>query len=169
MRKYLVFLPVLLILVGLVGYFVVISLPGDPAMPGDKAPDFELKSMTGENIALSDYKGEPVLLIFWSIYCSDCAEELQVIQEIYEEYGNSLVIIGVNIDNQPEYVAQFVDDFGLTFTILLDSEGGVYYDYNILYTPTRLFIDKDGSIIVRKSLSLDSKEDILLDIDRITG
>lgn len=69
----------------------------EPApIAGHPAPDFELKTLTGETIRLSDYKGKPVILNFWANWCGPCRAEFPELQQVAGENGDDLVIIGVN-------------------------------------------------------------------------
>lgn len=57
----------------------------------DVAPDFQLKNLAGEQVKLSDYRGQKVLLNFWASWCPPCKEEIPYMQKYYEEYGEKLV------------------------------------------------------------------------------
>lgn len=118
------------------------------ALVGQSAPDFALKNMAGETIRLSDFKGKSVLVNFWATWCAPCRAEAPVLQRVAVEYKDKLVIIGVNMttNDTPAQVPAFVEEFGLTFPIVLDETGEVSQAYQVIGLPTSIFIDQDGII-----------------------
>ncbi|MEH7336636.1 redoxin domain-containing protein [Neobacillus drentensis] len=112
---------------------------------GAKAPDFELKTLTGETVKLSNLKGKKVMLNFWATWCPPCKAEMPEMEQFYKEKDKDLVILAVNIDPQLE-VQKFVDENKITFPILLDAEDKVNETYQILSIPTTYFIDSKGII-----------------------
>jgi peroxiredoxin len=115
---------------------------------GCQAPDFKLNSLDGNVTRLSDYRGRPVLLNFWT-YCSACKAELPYIQTVYNKRDSTapdLVVLALNVTQPPEQVAQFVDYYGYTFRFLLDTWATVASDYYVHEIPTTFFIDKNGII-----------------------
>ncbi|MFZ7942279.1 MULTISPECIES: redoxin domain-containing protein [Bacillaceae] len=112
---------------------------------GAKAPDFELKTLTGETVKLSDLKGKKVMLNFWATWCGPCKAEMPEMEQFSKEIGDDTVILAVNIDPQLD-VQSFVDEYKITFPILLDSEDKVNGIYQIMSIPTTYFIDSKGLI-----------------------
>jgi peroxiredoxin len=115
---------------------------------GCLAPDFKLTGLSGLETSLSDYRGRPVLLNFWT-YCSACKEELPYIQTVYDGRETSapdLVVLAVNVTQPPEQVEEFVSYYGYTFDFLLDTWATVASDYYVHEIPTTFFIDKNGII-----------------------
>lgn len=116
-----------------------------------RAPDFELQTLKGETVHLSDYVGKKVFLNFWATWCPPCQEEVPHMQKIYEEYQNQGVeILAVNVTNKDkgkEVVAQFVKEHGLTFDIMLDEEGFVGSKYQVITLPTTYIIDTKGNMV----------------------
>ena len=114
---------------------------------GKLAPDFKLSNLEGQSISLSDFRGKPVLLNFWASWCGPCRYEMPFIQEIYEKWsGKGLVILAVNLQENPSQVKEFVESFGFSFPVLLATNQEVSLAYNIRGIPATFFIDKDGII-----------------------
>src|SRR5512145_3107874 len=93
---------------------------------GFLAPDFELKTPTGETTKLSDLRGQAVLVNLWTTWCPPCRAEMQSIEKLYREYkGQGFTVLAVNMTYQddPSAVVPFVNAQGLTFPILLDETG----------------------------------------------
>ena len=132
------------------------NLPG--LSIGVKAPDFELKTLAGESVKLSDYKGKKIMLNFWATWCPPCKEEMPDMETFYQQTKDEVVILAVNID--PQYnVNQFVTKLGITFPILLDEKDEVNSMYQVLTIPTTYFIDEEG--IIRHKYLTAMTEDIM--------
>lgn len=114
---------------------------------GNMAPDFELNTLAGDTVKLSDFRGEKIMLNFWATWCPPCRAEMPDMQRFYED--TDVVILAVNLTetrNERENVDGFVDEFGLTFPILLDENLDVSTLYRIQPIPTSYLINTDGSI-----------------------
>jgi peroxiredoxin len=73
---------------------------------------------------------------------------MPLLQEIAERYGNDLVVLGINFDEPEALVQSFVDDFGITFPILLDPGGQIGDLYRVYAFPTTIIVDEAGVIQV---------------------
>lgn len=113
---------------------------------GHLAPDFTAQLLDGEEVSLSDYRGMPVVLNFWATWCPPCRAEIPHFQEASEEYAGRVAILGLNDGETAETVTPFVDDFGMTYPVLLSSDGQVSRRYRVLALPTTIFINADGVI-----------------------
>ncbi|MED1471183.1 redoxin domain-containing protein [Bacillus salipaludis] len=112
---------------------------------GAKAPDFELKTLAGDKIKLSDLRGKKVMLNFWATWCPPCKAEMPAMEKFYKQKDKDLVILAVNIDPQLD-VKGFVNKNKITFPILLDTDDQVNETYQILSIPTTYFINTKGII-----------------------
>lgn len=124
------------------------SSAGSASLVGQPAPHFELKNLAGESIRLRDFKGKVVMLNFWATWCAPCRAEAPELQAAAIENKDKLVIIGINltVNDTPAEVPNFVEEFGLTFPIVLDETGEVSKMYQVMGLPTSVFIDKDGIV-----------------------
>lgn len=116
---------------------------------GFTAPDFTLKTPTGEEYTLSELKGNAVLVNLWATWCPPCRAEMPAIQKMYDEYKDQgFIVLGVNMTYQddPFAVTPFVEEYGLTFPILLDETGEVGAAYQIRSLPSSYFINRLGVI-----------------------
>ncbi len=110
------------------------------------APDFELENLTGEITHLSNYQGKVVVLNFWATWCGPCTDEMPFFQEIYENYASEIAVLAVNNQETVDKVSPFVEELGLTYEILMDNDGGVATQYQVIGFPTTYFIDPNGII-----------------------
>ncbi len=123
-----------------------------PGLMGNLAPDFELQTLDGKNLKLSDLRGKAVLLNFWATYCGPCKIEMPWFVELQNEYGpQGFQIIGVAMDDaSTEDIAKFAKEMGVNYPILLGKESvGVSYG-GVNALPTTFFLDRDGKLIARE-------------------
>ncbi|MFW6075685.1 MAG: TlpA family protein disulfide reductase [Chloroflexota bacterium] len=117
------------------------------ARPGNTAPDFRLENQDGESYKLSDFRGQAVFLNFWADWCSFCKEEMPDMQRVSDEYGDDLVVIGVNAGDPVDVGERFVESVGVTYLRLYDGDLEVTEGYNVQAMPTSYFISADGEIV----------------------
>ena len=116
---------------------------------GFLAPDFELVTLDGEMVCLSDLRGKAVLVNFWASWCPPCRSEMPAMQQVYDDYGpTEFVVLAVNNTHQDRIddAEAFVAEQGLTFPILLDTDGNASEKYQVRSLPTSFFIDPAGII-----------------------
>jgi peroxiredoxin len=130
------------------------------AAPNKLAPDFELKSMDGRSVRLSDFRGKAVVLNFWATYCAPCRIEMPWLVDFYERYkSQGLEIVGVSMDDgNQEQVGAFTKEMHVNYTILLGnhSVGDAYGGARFL--PQTFLVDRDGRII-QTLIGIKTKED----------
>lgn len=119
------------------------------------APAFVLPALSGAAaIDLSAYRGRVVLLNFWGTWCEPCKRELPALQAAHQAFDDAgLTVIGVNLTddeivqgNTIGQVETFLEQYGVTYPIALDTEGTVTQDYRVFPLPTSFFIDHNGQI-----------------------
>lgn len=114
---------------------------------GEAAPDFELVSLEGERVKLSELRGQPVVLNFWATWCTPCRKEMPEFQKLVDQYGEAgLKVYGINVGEAEVAVADFRERVGVRFPILIDEEETVQSDYRILPLPATFFVDQEGVI-----------------------
>ncbi|RKD25003.1 cytochrome C biogenesis protein [Ammoniphilus oxalaticus] len=117
---------------------------------GYLAPDFELETIDGNKVKLSDYRGKKVLLNMWASWCPPCRAEIPDMQQFYEQnVDQNVVVLGVNLtsaERQPERIPRFIEEFGMTFPIVLDEQSNVSDRYQVSSIPTSFILDSQGVI-----------------------
>lgn len=115
---------------------------------GNQAPDFELENVDGETVRLSELRGEKILLNFWATWCPPCRAEMPDMQKYHEE-DNDGIILAVNLletEQSFRQVDDFLQEYGITFQILIDENTEVASLYNAFALPTSYLIDAEGII-----------------------
>ena len=136
------------------------------------APDFTLKEQYGNTHSLADYRGKTIFLNFWATWCPPCRAEMPDIQHLYEtretEGEEALVILGVAAPNYgqettEEGIAQFMEENGYTYPVLMDADLELTSAYGIYSYPTTFMIDREGNVFgyVSGQLSLEMMESII--------
>ncbi|RHW31333.1 TlpA disulfide reductase family protein [Oceanobacillus profundus] len=114
---------------------------------GELAPDFELYTLDGEKVKLSDYKGQRVMLNFWATWCPPCRAEMPDMQKF--QNNKDVQVLAVNLsetESNPDNIQKFVDELNLSLTIPLDNEALVSDEYEVMAYPTTYMIDSNGRI-----------------------
>jgi thiol-disulfide isomerase/thioredoxin len=123
------------------------GLQGD--LKGKVAPNFELTTIDGKKMKLSDLKGKAVVLDFWATWCVPCKIEMPWFVELQNQYGpEGLAVIGVAMDDSSnEEIAKFAKELGVNYPILRGKEAvGEAYG-GLPGLPTTFFIGRDGKIV----------------------
>lgn len=115
---------------------------------GEVAPDFETEDLFGNPVRLSQFRGQPVWLMFWGSWCPPCRAEFPDIQAAYAQLEpEGLRMVGVSLREAPVDAAAYAVANGATFLVLSDpDEGDTGATYPIFNFPTHIFIDRDGVI-----------------------
>lgn len=114
------------------------------------APDFTLPLIDGGQLRLSSYRGKVVLLDFWATWCVPCREEIPHFVELQQKYGGQgLQIIGVSMDDSPNPVHTFYQQFHMNYPVVMGTPdvGGAYG--GVLGLPIAFLIDREGRVYAK--------------------
>lgn len=118
-------------------------------LTGVQAPDFVLKSLSGANLRLSEYRGEVVMLSFWASWCGECRAQLRGLATLYARYHDAGAdLLTVNLDRTRREAKETAGSLHIAYPVLLDTEGKVGALYRVDSMPVLILIDRDG--VVRK-------------------
>lgn len=111
------------------------------------APPFTATNIDGETVNLLELRGSPVVINFWATWCGPCAAEMPELQAFYEAHRqDGLRLLGVNLGESPEQILSWVEQYGLTFDLLLDPQGEIANLYRLRGQPSTYVISPDGII-----------------------
>ncbi|ANU22976.1 thiol-disulfide oxidoreductase ResA [Planococcus donghaensis] len=141
---------ILAILIAAIGYTIYNSATAEDVTVlkvGDKAPNFTLVDLEGNDHKLSDYEGQGVFLNFWGTWCKPCAKEMPAMDRQYEVFSNEGVqVLAVNIAQSNFEVQSFADQYALSFPVVIDKTKSVMTAYNIRPLPTTVLVNPEGNI-----------------------
>ncbi len=127
-------------------------LPDFYGRAGQMAPNFTLKDLTNQSLALSDFRGKRVLVNFWYVACPGCQQEMSALEQFYaQSQAQNVVILGVDIVDDATTTAQYLAQQGITYPVVLDTQQRVLDLYGVTSTPSSFLIDSRG--IIRGSIS----------------
>jgi len=118
---------------------------GTQPQTGRLAPNFQLEAVNGGQVSLTDFRGKPVLVNFWAVWCGPCLQEMPIIQDRFQKYYPDLVVLAVEEGESLAGLRDFVEKEGFTFLVLAGSDA-IARRYGIRAFPTSVFIDADGVI-----------------------
>lgn len=128
--------------------FLLLLLSSTPDL--EKAPAFTAEKMNGEEFVLDSLKGEGlVILDFWAVLCKPCVRQLEAVNEMIDEFEDTLHYLAINEDN-PMFQSRaknFVKAKKFKFTVLFDKDGEIGRDYSVSDFPTTFFLDDSLNIL----------------------
>ncbi len=111
------------------------------------APDFTLKSRGGENLRLSEFRGEVVMINFWASWCGPCRQEMPLLDQLYSRYSPmGFTILGINVEEDSALAEKLLEEIPVGFPILFDSENHVTELYEVMAMPSTIMVDRDGNM-----------------------
>ena len=116
-------------------------------LTGNEAPDFALKSTSGENLRLSEYRGEIVMLSFWATWCGECRAQLERLGAMHERYRDvGVQLLAVSLDQNARQAADGARALDATYSVLHDAGGEVGRLYTVDRMPMMVLIDRAGVV-----------------------
>jgi len=153
-------------------------------MPMGNAPDFSLPDLDGNKVRLSDFKGKPVLLVFFASWLAPCIRQVPMLKEFHEKRGNDAVVLAVAVDDLKDSetgkqhfglegtltdrLKKFVTDHQVPYRILMDSEGRALGPYSGGDLPVAIWIDRDG-IMRRRFMGVRSAQTLSDMLDSLSS
>jgi len=114
--------------------------------------DLNLVNYEGNSISLEEFKGRPLVINSWAVWCPFCRKELSDFAELQKEFGDSIVVIAVDRQESLEKAKGYTDNLGITNDILflLDLNDSFYKSIGGFSMPETIFVNAEGEIVVHK-------------------
>ena len=146
------------------------EIPGQTEPEQQKAPDFTVYDIDGNEVHLSDFFGKPIVLNFWASWCGPCKSEMPDFNEKYQELGEDVQFLMINMTDGSretvEIASEFVAGQGYTFPVFYDTAENAATVYGVYSLPTTFFIDAEGYPAAYAASAIDG-DTLLRGIDMI--
>lgn len=163
---YISFMPALLLRV------VAIAVLGFAFAASDVAPDLELHDLKGAPHKLADYRGKPVVLNFWATWCTPCATEMPLLDEMQKRYQGRVVFIAASVDFddvKPSIPAFIKKHHAVDLTVMTGAELDSLHGFGLKDAmPGTVFIDAEGNIVGRASGEL-KRDELEAQMQKLAG
>jgi len=118
---------------------------------GQPTPPFTLSRLEGAPIAFpADLQGQVVAVRFWADWCPFCEGEMRSIEPVYQRYRDrGLRLLAINVRQDRETAAAFIEALGISYEVLLDLDGAVARSYGVSGLPTTVLLDRQGRLAAR--------------------
>lgn len=116
------------------------------------APDITMEDANGNEVKLSDFRGKPVILNFWTSWCDYCKSEMPIFESAYQQYGSQIQFVMLNAvqsERSSEDGRDFIQSSNYTFPVFYDTQGNAMTAYGLRGFPATVFIDAEGNIVSR--------------------
>jgi peroxiredoxin len=133
---------------GLVAWAAFAGLAAAAAkLTGSAAPDFVLRSVDGQNLRLSEFRGEVVMLAFGATWCGDCREQLEQLGTMHAHYEDAGVeLLAVSLDQNQKPAGELAASLSSSYPVLFDAGGEVGRLYDVSKVPVMVLIDRAGVV-----------------------
>ena len=119
------------------------------------APDVLVVDAESKVVRLSNFLGKPVVINIWASWCEPCKAEMTAFQEAYEEYGDKVQFMMINMtDGEQETISSamaFLNETGFTFPVFYDTSGTAALFYGLQSIPATFFVDAQGYVVAQSS------------------
>jgi len=118
---------------------------------GVAAPAFTLNHLNGKAVNFPEnYRGKVVAIRFWADWCPYCKNEMKTLEPVYRKYhDHGLLIVAINVMQPPMVVQNFIAEIGISYDVLLDTQGEIMRRYGVMGLPMTFIVDRQGVVRAR--------------------
>jgi len=112
---------------------------------GKPAPELVARGISGENVRISEHRGEVVVVSFWSGSCNTCRDQLAALDRILKTYASAgLQVVAVNLDSDLPRAEKFARSTEVQFPLLISTPENTGHDFDVDRVPMVVFVDRAG-------------------------
>lgn len=124
--------------------------PSRASQPGDPAPSWRGRTLTGDTLRSAEFADRYVLLDFWASWCSPCIQEIPTLRQVHERYGDdAFALVGIATQDTEASVRRVVDRREVTWPIVFDEDREIASAFRVLGLPDPILIGPDGRVVER--------------------
>lgn len=113
-----------------------------------RPPEFNGHTADGRALSQASLLGKVVLLNFWATWCLECRPEMPLFERLHREFAaQGLSVIGINAREGTENISGYAKELGLTFPLVMDSDGKINMAYGVVGLPTTFLIGRGGRAV----------------------
>ena len=121
---------------------------GEVAVSTDRFTDFQVTTLDGRPLRLSDLRGSIVMIDFWSSWCPPCRSEAPILAESYERWSAlGVEFVGISIWDTEGDVRDFVEQHGIKYPNAVDEDGQIAVEFGVRGIPEKFFVNPEGEIV----------------------
>ena len=126
--------------------------------PSERLPDIEVQTLRGGEAFRLDELHGPAVVNLWATWCAPCKRELPEFEAVHRSVADEVTFVGVNIGDDGDKAADYLDDLGITYDQYLDVDSELTAALKTATLPMTLIIDDDDKIVLRHIGPLDQDE-----------
>ena len=135
------------IIVLLVAYAFLGQPVGNSLIVGEPAPDFSLSLFDGQQVSLTNVRGQVVVVNFWASWCPPCRQEAPDLERVWQEYKDrNVLFVGITHKDVEAKSQSFMEEFGITYANGADSRRTIAKSYGVTGVPETYVVGPDGTL-----------------------
>ena len=121
---------------------------GEVDLTADAYSDFQITTLDGRELRLSELRGSIVMVDFWSSWCPPCRAEASVLAEAYERWSElGVEFVGISIWDNEEDVLDFIKRNNIAYPNGIDGDGSIAVEFGVKGIPEKFFVNPQGEIV----------------------
>jgi cytochrome c biogenesis protein CcmG/thiol:disulfide interchange protein DsbE len=115
---------------------------------GTIPPPFGGRTPAARPYSLANLRGKVVIVNFWASWCAECRPEMPALERLHRDLASrGLVMIGINAREEPAIIQRYAKALGLTFPLIVDTDGKINALYGVVGLPATFIIGRDGRAV----------------------